>query len=386
MNSEEGARRKAKRSAAAKKLQKDGADARPATVGVLRTKGGVPNRAARSGDSATMIDVARAAGVGVGTVSRVVNLSPRVTAETKTRVEAAIAKLGFKPDPIAQSMRSGHTKTFACVVRDLTVPVLSVFIDAMQKAVDAQDFGLFVASSYHDIAREMSYLVRFARRRADGIVIATSSEEAPKLLKLLRESEMPIVLLDRTKPETLDAVLVDHRAGMRQAMEYLTSLGHARIGFISGQDDVHPVRERLAGYREGLAAQGLAVDESLIRLGSFGVEHAYSETMQLLALQKRPSAVIAAGTALLPGMLRAVRDRGAKIPENISIISGSDSELAMLHTPGITVVRWDHSQLGVAAARFLLNRLQSPGHQIQRMIFPSELAVRGSCGPPAKVR
>jgi len=332
-------------------------------------------------ESSTLKDVARVAGVSVGTVSRVINRHPRVTEAMKRRVDAAIAALGFEPDPIAQSMRSGQTNSFACIVRDFAVPVLSTFVDSMQNEVDGQEFCLFVASSYHNLTREISLFNKFSRRRVDGIVIATSTEADHKLLDLLEKSTIPIVLLDRKLPEALDAVLVDHRAGMHQALDYLIRLGHARIAIISGQDSVHPVRDRLQCYREVLQSNGIAIDPELIRLGSFGIDFGYSEAMQLLGAPNPPTAIIAGGTSLLPGVLRAVRDRGLRIPGDVSIISGADSELALLHSPAVTAIHWEHGQAGVAAARFLLNRLRTPGHRLQRMIFPSNLIIRDSCGP-----
>jgi LacI family transcriptional regulator len=327
----------------------------------------------------TLKDVARASGVSVGTVSNVINNHPRVTYAIKKRVDDVIYKLGFKPDSIAQSMRSGQTKTLACVVRDLTVPILSTFVDSMQNTVDAHGFSLFVASSYHDLSREISLLTKFSRRRVDGIVIATSSETDPKLITQLRESTTPIVLLDRKLPEQLDSVLVDHRGGVRQAMDYLISLGHTRIGFISGQDAVSPVQERLRGYYDALDAKAMPRDARLVRTGSFGIDYAYSEAVQFFELSDPPTAIVAGGTTLLAGVLRAAREVGRRIPEDVSIIGGQDSELAQLHSPAITVIRWDHAQLGVAAARFLINRLKSAAIGIQRIISPSELVVRGSC-------
>jgi LacI family transcriptional regulator len=190
--------------------------------------------------------------------------------------------------------------------------------------------------------------------------------------------------LDRRSPEELDAVLVDHRAGIRQAMDYLLNLGHTRIGFISGQDTDFPVRDRLRGYHEALDARGMSCDDRLVRTGSFGIDYAYSEAVQFFSLADPPTAIIAGGTTLLAGVLRAVREAGRRIPEDVSVIGGQESELAQLHSPAISVIRWDHGQLGIAAARFLINRLQSVAVGVQRMIFPSELIIRGSCGPRGK--
>ncbi|MCO5066858.1 MAG: LacI family transcriptional regulator [Rhizobiaceae bacterium] len=332
--------------------------------------------------SATIKDVAREAGVGIGTVSRVVNSVEGVKAKTRHRVETAILRLGYNPNPIAQSMRNGLLKTFAYVARDFSVPILNMFVDAMQSVLDSKGFGLQVASSYHDGTREIAILKRLAMRRADGIVVATSAEDDPNLLKVLRELPIPVVLLDRDNPAELDSVLVDHRSGTRAGVQHLLAMGHRRVALISGQPNVRPAIERLAGFRDAFLHSGLTVPDEMIRLGSFSTEFAYSEAAMLFRLRERPTAVFAGGTAMLAGVIRAARDAALKIPEDLSVISGADSELAQLYQPGITTVRWQHDQLGVVAAKFLLRRLETGKLPRQSMIFPTELIQRGSCSPP----
>lgn len=327
-----------------------------------------------------MRDVARIAGVGVGTVSRVVNNTDGVSAKTREKVKSAILQLGFNPNPIARSMRSGQTMTFACVVRDFSTPILASFANAVQGTVDSRGFGLQFVSSYHDVERELDILRRLSNHRADGIVVATASETSPELIAALEAFPVPVVLLDRDIPETIDAVKIDHRSGTRSATNHLIQLGHRRIAMISGPRDVRPVRERLAGYRLAHERFGVAVEETLIRCGSFGIDYAYSEAMQLLGTAARPTAVIAGGTAILSGLLRAARDLGLRVPEDLSIISGADNELAALHSPGITAVRWQHDQLGAIAGRFLLNRIEAPQMERQCMVVPTELISRESCG------
>ncbi|MFA6032115.1 MAG: substrate-binding domain-containing protein [Myxococcota bacterium] len=328
-----------------------------------------------------MKDVAEQAGVGVGTVSRVVNGGTNVSLKTRERVEAAIRRLNFNPDPIAQSMRSGQTKMFACIVRDFSVPILSMFVNAMQDAVDVSGFGLQVASSYHDTDREIVMLEKLARRRIDGIVIASSSESDEGLLETISSSEVPIVLLDRDKPENVDAVLIDHRAGVRTAIQRLIDLGHLRIAMLTGQEGVRPVRERVAGYREAFRSRNVEPSPELIRCGSFTTDFVYSETAQMLRSEARPTAIYAGGTAMLAAVLRAIRDVGLRVPQDVSVVAGADSELALLHTPAISAVRWEHDQLGAAAARFLLSRVEKRDGPVQRMVFPTEFVMRESCGP-----
>lgn len=334
--------------------------------------------------SATIKDVAQEAGVGVGTVSRVVNGAANVSDDTRLRVEAAIRRLNFDPNPIAQSLRSGHTKMFACIVRDFSVPILSAFVNGMQASADARGFSLQVASSYHDTEREIEMLKRLARRRVDGIVIATSSEADTKLLDTLTRLEVPVVLLDRDYPQTSDAVQINHRAAVRDAIAHLLELGHRRIGFLTGQLDVRPAQERLAGFEEAFRARGLEATGDLIRSGSFAAEFAYSEVMGLLNGRQPPTAIFAGGAGMLAPVLRAVRDQGLRIPEDISVVTGADSELAVLHTPPISAVRWQHDQLGALAAQFLLARLDGAAVGPQRTLAPAEYIQRGSCGPAPK--
>lgn len=331
----------------------------------------------------TMKDVAREAGVGIGTVSRVVNKTAGVSEKMRLKVETSIAKLGFKPDPIAQSMRNGQTRLFACVVRDFSVPVLSMFVNAMQETVDIKGYGLQVASSYHDARREIDVVQRFAQRRTDGLVIASSSEDDPLVLDTLRNLGLPVVLLDRDEPHQLDAVLIDHRSGMRSAVDHLLDLGHRKIIMISGEEGLRPTRERVAGLTEAYRARGLEVPPETIRMGAFSAEYAYSELAQLLRRPDRPTAIIAGGTGMLAGALQAIRSAGLRIPEDISLISGAESELSQLHVPGITAIGWQHDKLGAAAGRMLLDRIDNPGLPAKRICFPTELIVRRSCAPPA---
>lgn len=340
----------------------------------------------RSAPPPTIRDVANAADVALGTVSRVINGHANVSVALRSRVESAISKLGFMPDTAAQSLRGRATRSFACVMRDMTVPVLARFVDAMQRELDDQGYGLFVASSYHDAAREQALLRQFARRRVDGLVIASSSESDPQVLRALRSAPMPITLLDRAAPVELDAVGVDHASGTRRAIAHLLDLGHRRIAVISGEASLNPSRDRLRGYTEAFAERGLEPDPALVRLGSFATDFAQAQAAVLLDQPAPPTAFFVAGTTLLPGLLRVVHARRLRVPRDLSIVAGADSELAEFHSPAITVVRWDHGVLGAAAARFLRQRLETPDRPPQRVRTEAEFILRGSCGPPARPR
>lgn len=337
---------------------------------------------ARQKDQFTIKDVAKAAGMGVGTVSRVLNDQPHVNSRSRQKVLDAIEKLGYQPDLLARSMRAGRSQTLAFVVRDFTGAALGTLADAVQNEADGLGFSLFVASSYHDPQRELALLQRFRARRVDGIVVATSSETNQAIAAELTTEGLPCVLLDRAAPAELDAVQADHCGGTKLAVGHLVELGHRRIALLTGEPDVSPTRERVRGYRDALAQAGLVADPALLSVGSFSVDFSYRETLRLLRAAPRPTAIIAGGTAMLPGVLRAVRELQLVIPRDISVIGGADNDLAQFVTPPVTVIRWDYDALGRTAGRFLVNRLNNPGHPRQFEMFPTELVVRESCAAP----
>jgi LacI family transcriptional regulator len=194
------------------------------------------------------------------------------------------------------------------------------------------------------------------------------------------------VLIDRDQPAEFDSVRVEHAAGVGDAVRHLAELGHRRIAIISGEPGFHPTRDRLRGYREAMKACRLPVREAWVGALSFSTEAGYQETRRLLALPEPPTALIAGGSSLLPGLLAATREAGVSVPRDLSVIAGADSDVARLSTPAITAVHWPHDALGRAAGQFLMNRLAQPSAPRQEMRVRAELVVRGSCAPPAQAR
>jgi LacI family transcriptional regulator len=263
------------------------------------------------------------------------------------------------------------------------VPTLSLFVDAMQREVEPHGFSTMVASSGHDVAREISLLKGLRQRRIDGLVIASSSERSRTLLSAMRGAGFPIVLIDRRAPAEFDSVGVEHAQGVASAVAYLSELGHHRIAMLSGEAGLHPARDRLAGYRAGMLHAGLKVKDRWVRMTSFSPEAGYEQTRALLALKERPTAIIAGGSSLLPGVMLAAREAGLGVPDDLSVIAGADSDLARLSSPGVTAVCWPHDVLGRAAGRFLVQRLADPAVSRQSLTVRAELVVRGSCAPVA---
>jgi LacI family transcriptional regulator len=319
------------------------------------------------GDVPTIRDVARAANVAIGTVSRVLNGHKSVSDDVRRRVLKAIKKLNYEPDPVAQSMRLRVTRTVACATRDISMPGFGAIIYAAEEVLRASGYTLLLATTDERKERELNLLRMFQQRRVDAVILTTSSEDDAELSKHIKQLEIPIVLLDRERPVELDAVTIDHR----------------RVALLTGRPSMRPARERIAGFKDALAQLGKQAKEGIIRTGGFSAEFGFREASSLLSSSNRPTAIIAGGMAMLAGVLQAVRARGLSIPEDVSVIAGADSDLAALTTPAVTAIRWSGTDEGRMAVQLLLNRLAGNREgPAQRVMLSTELIPRASCAPP----
>ncbi|MCA1454223.1 LacI family DNA-binding transcriptional regulator [Bradyrhizobium sp. BRP22] len=335
------------------------------------------------GSKLTIRDVATAAGVSTGTVSRVLNANATVRPDVRRKVQRAIDELGYAPNAVARSMRIRSTHTIGCILREINIPQLAGFVKAAHDVLDDEGFSLVISNSEGREERERELLSRLSSRQADGVMMGPYTPIEGEFEAFLRELDIPIVLIDRAKPPWADAVMADHAGGMRAAVDHLLDLGHRRIALITGERGLYPASERIRGYREAYEARGLAPDPSLIQAGSFLPGAGFRITSAMLGQRNPPTAVISGGIDMLSGVLRAVRGRGLRIPDDVSIIASGHSELAELVTPPIAVIGWDQGEIGRIAAGMLLDRIRN--HDVQEarhVLVPSEFIPRASVGPP----
>lgn len=335
----------------------------------------------------TIVDVARAAGVSVGTVSRVLNRNAKVRAVLRDKVQTAIKDLGYEPNAVAQSMRIKSTHTIGCVIREINLSALAAFVRAAHDVLDEAGFSLLLSNSEGRRERERELLARLSGRRADGIMIGPYSPVTEEFDSFLRRLNVPIVLIDRDLPSWADAVMTDHAKGVRDATGHLLNLGHRRIAIITGSPALYPARERIRGYEEALRSHNLEPDPSLIEASSFLPDKGFSYTSSVLASNYPPTAIIAGGIGMLPGVLQAIRVRGLRIPDDISVVGAGDSELSELHTPSISIQRWDQAEIGRIAASLLLDRIRGrAGPEPSHVLLPNEFVARESTGPARQVQ
>lgn len=334
--------------------------------------------------SPTMADVAEHAGVSTATVSRY--LKGQLVRQAEA-VRAAIEELDFRPNPIAQNLASGTTRSCALVVPDITNPFFAAVVRGVEKVCRDAGYDLVLYNTDEDPARELHILEQL-KGRVDGLLLAPTSE-AGSSLELVRAAQLPVVLIDREARDydDVDSVKVDNVSGSRQAIDHLLGLGHSRIGVVTGPLASTPGRERLEATLAALEEAGIELEDALVQNGGFKEEGGYHATLRLLALPEIPSAIFVHNNLMTIGALRAVRDMGLRIPDQVSVIGFDDHEFANLLTPPLTVVNRPMAEQGTLAMRLLLNRLAAPSEtQARHLVLETNLTIRQSCTavPPLK--
>ena len=343
-------------------------------------------QAAGRSSKLTIRDVATAAGVSTGTVSRVLNANATVHPDIRRKVQRAIDDLGYTPNAVAQSMRIRSTHTIGCILREINIPQLAGFVKAAHDVLDEVGFSLLISNSEGRKERERELLSRLSRRQADGVMMGPYTPVPGEFEAFLRDLDIPIVLIDRDQPDWADAVMADHADGMRLAVGHLLDLGHRHVALITGDAGLYPARERVRGYREAYAARNLEPDPALVHAGSFLPGAGFRITSALLGQRNPPTAIISGGIDMLSGVLRAVRGRGLRIPEDVSLIASGHSELAELVSPAVAIIGWDQAEVGRIAAGMLLDRIRNDGpHEPRRVLVPNEFIPRASLGPPKRI-
>jgi LacI family transcriptional regulator len=309
----------------------------------------------------TVRAVAARAGVAVSSVSRVLNGHAEVSDELRARVHKAVEELGYQPNLLARSLRSGSTHTIGMIIRDVANPLFADVIKGAESVLHDAGYSVLVSNTDGDVARDVEYIDLFLRRRVDGMLLTLQSEENEDMVAALQAAQCPLVLLDRDVPAlSASAVLCDHQSGMTDAVEHLLALGHRRIGLINAPAVIRPARERQRGCLDALARAGVPLIDELVRVAPYSEEFGYTSTMELLDLPEPPTAILSDGIQFTLGSLRALRERRVRIGPELSFVSADDIAWLELHDPPISVVHRDHTRIGELGAELLLHALR-PG-------------------------
>lgn len=331
-------------------------------------------------------DVARAAGVSISTVSRVLNDSGYASAEVRRHVEQAATRLGYEPDYTARHLRTGHSRTIGYLLPNIANPFLAIHLSEVERLSQAAGYSLLIGSSERP-ARDRELVAFFENRRLDGIIASPLHEYDDPRQSPFNATRLPIVVVDRDLGPAFDSVLIDHYTGMRQAMAYLLSLGHRRIALFASGPQIRPGREKLRGYRDALEAAALPFDERLVQLSASWLESSRVPMEAMLALDDPPTAIIAVGTRLLSGAIHVARDAGLEIPRDLSVVGIGTLETLELMYPPVTALRYNYRQSAAAAVRLMLERIEGTAPEAARTVVVAwDLILGASCGPAPVAR
>lgn len=333
----------------------------------------------------TLRDVARTAGVSISTVSCVINRTKFVSPELARRVEEAIKALNYRPNTLARGLRTNETRTLGLVMSDITNLYFAELARGVEDRAERGGYTVFLCNTDADPRREATYVQRLLGQKVDGIIF-TSVRQDDTPVRRLAEDGFPMVLINRRihGVET-DYVGTDNVRGAARATEYLISLGHTRIGFISGSAYSSASVDRREGYIQTLAKAGLPLDEELIQEGDLRQREGYAATRRLLSLPNPPTAIFAGNDLMALGAMEVAAEMGRQVPEDLSLVGYDDNQVAALPGVQLTTVRQPAYEMGQLAAEILLEKLKlnsakdwTPRHILLR----SELVVRRTTAPP----
>jgi len=335
----------------------------------------------------TISDVARAAGVSLGTVSNVLNQPEIVAVRTRERVLAAIEQLGFVRNNSARQLSRGRSLTVGLVVLDVTNPFYTEVARGVEDALSDDGYLMILCNSGGSAEREARHLRALEEQRVGGLLITPAAVADPPALRRLREKGTAVVLVDRrSRSKDQCSVSVDDAAGGRLAAEHLMALGHRRIGLVNAPTSIKQAADRRRGFLASLAEAGcpVAPAHDILSADAGGGELADVAGGELAASRILddgcpPTAVFCGSDLLAIGALRAAAARGIAVPEDLAIVGYDDVLFAASSTVPLTSVRQPMYELGRRAARLMLDEIRDPaGHRHERHVFQPELVVRAS--------
>jgi LacI family transcriptional regulator len=332
----------------------------------------------------TLKDVAARAGVHPATASRALNPETRllVSEDTAARVLEAAAALGYRPNPVARSLRTRRSYTVGVLIPDLNNPLFPPIVRGLEDRLAEAGYVALIANTDSDDERERMVFEQMLARHVDGLVLATARLHHPVLGEAAR-AELPVVLMNRMAEDlSFSSVTVDNERGIRMAVTHLAELGHRRIGHVAGPQEVSTGLSRYRGFVNAMAASGLPVDPDLVVFATaFSVEEGLRCCTSLLsrADERGGCTAVAAGNDMLAlGCYAAIDDAGMRCPDDVSVVGFNDMPFIDRLRPPLTTVRFPHYQVGTEAAELLLERIADHNGPVKILYLAPELVIRGS--------
>jgi LacI family transcriptional regulator len=336
--------------------------------------------------AATIVDVARRAGVSTATVSRVMSGAAVARPATRERVLAAVRELDYSPSAVARALKRRETRTLGLLVTDIANPFFPLVVRAVEDEAHARGYGVVFGNAADDPERELAYLDLLLERRVDGLIVASARATRRHAVRLGRVP-VPVVLLNSDAPGArgLPSIATDHRLGGRLAGEHLLALGHRALGHVTAPTgQAAAAADRRRGIQDALVAAGLGPETLLVVDGGGTVEGGAAAVPSLLAATPRPTAVVGFNDLTAIGLLRGLRAAGLRVPDDMAVVGFDDIELAAWTDPPLTTVRQPTEELGRWAVTRIADALAHPDRPAgpARVVLEPTLVVRATTAPP----
>ncbi|WP_123043295.1 LacI family DNA-binding transcriptional regulator [Cohnella candidum] len=329
--------------------------------------------------------VAELAQVSIATVSHVINNTRYVSNEIKQKVYSAMEQLDYRPNAVAQSLRSQKSNTIGLIVPILPSDTSNFFFmtvaQGIQSTLKKHGYQMLLSNNTtEELEEEKEQIKLFNSKLIDGLIIASIAEDVGYLNDIVR-SRYPVVFIDR-KPEGYngDHVVADGYGGSFNAVKLLAEKGHRRIGFVTGTLGISTSNERLEGYKKALAEQGLPYDPSLVKVASPSFESGYECAERLLA-EGGITALFIANNVLTMGVMGCLQEKKIRIPEDLAVVGFDDYDWTKITTPPLTVIRQPSFEIGEKAAEAMIKRIEEgqDNPEFREYRLPTQLVLRGSC-------
>lgn len=326
----------------------------------------------------TIRDIAKKAGVHVSTVSRALNDSSRVKYETKQYIKKVAKEMNYMPHELARGLAGKSTNTIGVIVPELINAFYAEIMNGIESSLEKKGYSIIFGKSDFKLEKEQKYIELFNRKKVDGIIVSSMTLDTLEKIETLDVNKVPFVLIDSCHTrEDIDSINIDNEYGVYNAVDYLIKTGHKKIAFVGDQVTNE---DRLKGYKKALKDHDIQIDENLVKIGTERFEMGgYNSVRQMLESGNKPDSIFAVNDHMAIGTIKAITDKGLKIPQDISVIGFDDITISnYLELPLTTVVQ-PKLEIGELASKLILERIENKDKPaVQHIVLKPKLVIRST--------
>jgi len=334
--------------------------------------------------SVTLKDIASKTGFSVKTVSRAINDHPDINEETRKKILAVAKKCNYYPNLLARGLRKNRTCAIGYAVPEVTNQFFTEVVLGVEEVFKKCGYSILISFTGDCPEDEVASLKLLISRRVDGIILGTAGKNGAFLKEVIERYEIPIVLIDnKVRGLKADIVLHDNVKGAYLLVKHLIMHGHKNIACITGPLNQTAGKERLDGYKKALSEFGIRINNNLIKIANWRIIDGFNFANELIEshIQKKPTAIFVSNAVMALGVLKALRKRGLKVPEDIALVSFDNLDFTEAVEPPLTTLSKLEKKIGYTAAELLFNRIKEKGSgEVQEVYLEPELCIRQSCG------